>query len=451
MQKSLSIESGDDVDAVLVFSKPPDLYKSQTCPPLGVCYLASVLEQSGFHVSIVDLSVRDMDYSEAASAIASSNPLVVGFSCTTPGFPSAVRVAQRVREKIPGAKIIFGGPFPTFAYDEILSKYPCVDVVVRGEGEETLLELTEYFIRGTPISLNSIAGIAYRSNGSLVVTPERPFIQDLDSIPFPAYHLLDDLKEYGLSPDIIFSRGCPFGCAFCSSTVMWGKKTRFRSVQNIIDEIEFLNEDFSITDFWFVDDTFTLDKKRTLRLCAELEKFRPLLSWGCVTRADLVDEELLHAMAKAGCKSVQYGIESANPKTMKMLGKKIFRKEVEEKVYMARKVGLDVFGSFIIGFPGETREMIEETLEFAESLPLSDTQVNIALPFLGTRLRDELVPEYDSKVRHNDWEYYHQSQKERSAIIENPQLPVRDLLELFLRGRMINYKKAGILEEIFKS
>lgn len=441
-------QKGDIMDVVLVFSKPFDLSGSQTCPPLGVCYLAAVLEASGVEVGIVDLSIADVEYSEAAATIAAMEPVLVGFSCTTPGFPLAVQVAERVKQKIPKTKIIFGGPFATFAYDEILSTYSWVDLIVRREGEQTLLELAEYFMRGAPLSLQSISGIVYRGNGSLVVTPDRPFIENLDSLPFPARHLLGNLDNYAMKPGVISSRGCPFGCAFCSSTVMWGKRTRFRSVRNVISEINMLIKDFSLKRFWFTDDTFTLDRKRALKLCSELEKIRPQIKWGCVTRADMVDEQILCAMKRAGCTSVQYGIESANAKTMTVLGKKIFREEIEKKVDTAQKVGLRVFGSFVIGLPGETKEMVEETIEFAESLSLADAQINIAIPFVGTPLREVLVPKFGSKIRHNNWENYHQNFKENGVIIENPHLPIHDLLELYFRGRMINIRNSGILEEL---
>lgn len=438
------------MDVVLVFSKPFDLSKSQTCPPLGVCYLAAVLEEAGFEVSIVDLSITD-EYSEAAGIIASMNPAIVGFSCTTPGFPLAVQVAQEVKEKLPKTKIIFGGPFATFAYYMILSDYPWVDLVVRREGEQTLLELAEYFIKRAPGSLQNISGIVYRGNSSFVITSDRPFIENLDTLPFPARHLLGNLDTYFMEPGVISSRGCPFGCAFCSSTIMWGKRTRFRSVHNVMSEIKMLVKDFSLKLFWFTDDTFTLDRDRALKLCSELEKIRPQLKWGCVTRADMVDEQMLRALKRAGCTSVQYGIESANAKTMAILGKKIFREEIEEKVALAKKVGLEVFGSFVIGLPGETKEMIEETIEFAESLSLADAQINIAVPFLGTPLREVLVPKFGSKIRHNNWEDYHQSFKEKGVIIENPHISIHDLMELYFRGRMINIKRSGILEELFQS
>lgn len=437
------------MDVVLVFSKPVDLPKTQTCPPLGVCYLAAVLEQSGFEVSIVDLTVEDMSVSEAAAMILSMGPAIVGFSCTTPGFPLAVRIAQRIKEEVPRTRIIFGGAFATFAYNEILSTYPWVDIVVRREGEHTLVDLAEYFIRGASHSLSNIPGIVYRGNNSLVVAPERQFIENLDSLPFPARHLLEDLSRYAMDPGIISSRGCPFGCTFCSSTIMWGKRTRFRSVENVVNEVKMVVRDFFVKRFWFIDDTFTLDRERVLFLCSELEKVNPRPSWGCITRADTVDEQVLRALARAGCTSVQYGIESASEKTLNLLGKKISRKEVEKKVDMAKKAGLKVYGSFVIGLPWETREMVEETIEFAESLSLAEAQINIAMPFLGTPLREVLVPQFGSRVRCTDWENYHQSFKERGVIIENPRLPTRDLLELCFRGRMINMRTSGILKTIF--
>lgn len=436
------------MDVVLVFSRPFDLPETQTCPPLGVSYLAAMLEEHGFEVKIFDMSISDMEESEVASAIVAMNPIIVGFSSTTPGFPLATKIAGLIKQKAPGTKIIAGGPFATFAYEEILSLYPCFDIIVRREGEITLVELAEYFIRKTPRTLNDISGIVYRKNSSIMKTPDRPFIENLDILPFPARHLLGDLHAYAKEPGIITSRGCPFGCAFCSSTIMWGKRTRFRSVNNVMGEITFLVKNFSIRNFWFIDDTFTLDQERAFRLCSHLEKITPTLAWGCITRADMVNEKILTAMARAGCTSVQYGIESANEKTMALIGKKIFRDEVEEKVAMAKEAGMSVSGSFIIGLPWETKEMIEETIGFAESLSLTDTQINVAVPFLGAPLREVLVSQFGSKIRHNNWENYHQNFKETGIIIENPRLSIHDLLELCLKGRMINIRKTGILKEL---
>jgi anaerobic magnesium-protoporphyrin IX monomethyl ester cyclase len=443
----LNYSNVDTADVVLVFSRPFDLARSQTAPPLGVMYLAAVLEESGFKVCIVDLSISDMDSSEAATVIASMNSAVVGFSCTTPGFPLAMQVAEKVKQKNPRTKIVVGGPFATFAYDEILTTYPWVDVVVRREGEYTFLDLAYYFIRKGLHPLGNIPGIVYKGNGSLTLAPERPFIENLDILPFPALHLLKDIDQYDKKAGVITSRGCPFGCAFCSSTVMWGNRTRFRSVENVMSEIRMLVKDFAVKEFRFVDDTFTLDRERALHLCSELEKLRPHVTWRCITRADMVDEEVLRAMKRAGCVSVQYGIESAHPQILALIGKKIFREEVEKKVDAAKKVGLKVNGSFVIGLPGETREMIEETIEFAESLSLADTQVNIAMPFLGTPLRSILVPKFGARIRHNDWENYHQNFKESGIVIENPQLPLHDLLELCFRARMINLKTFGVLDD----
>ncbi len=444
----MSLSSCESTDVVLVFSRPFDLAKNQTAPPLGITYLAAVLEESGFEVSIVDLSISDMNSSEAAAVIASMNPAVVGFSCTTPGFPLAVQVAEKVKQKNVRTKIIFGGPFATFAYHEILSNYPWVDLVVRREGEHTLLDLVKHFVRGTSRPLGDIPGIVYREDGSLKLTSERPFIENLDILPFPALHLLGDLDQYDKKAGVITSRGCPFGCAFCSSAVMWGKKTRFRSVENVISEINTLIKNLSIKEFRFIDDTFTLDRERVLQLCSELEKIRPRLTWRCITRADMVDEEILRAMKRAGCKSVQYGIESANPGTLTLIGKQIFKEEVEKKVDAAKRAGIDVYGSFVIGLPGETREMIEETIEFAESLSLADTQVNIAMPFLGTPLREVLVPQCGARIRHNNWENYHQNFKETGIVIENPELSIRDLLELCFEARTINLRNFGILKDV---
>ena len=378
----------------LLLINPPHLIRTgnvwkkiaRCLPPLGLGYIASFLENKGVKVAIIDFEAEGLDISELKSRIKQANPDYIGITATTVVISSAIEIAEIARQALSAAKIVIGGVHPTISPDEVLLK-PCVDYVVRGEGEETLLEL----LRGEP--LDSIKGLSYRLDDKIIHNPLRDFIVDLDSLPHPAYHLLPMEKyrpstaNYRRLPatSIVASRGCPGRCTFCYTDVL-GRRTRFRSAENIVSEIKLLRDNYGIKEISFYDDTFTANRQVVLDLCRLLKEQNLDITWACMSRIDMVDSALLKEMNAAGCHQIGYGIESADETILKNIKKPIPLERVKKVVRETHRAGIDVRGMFMFGNPGETKETMQKTLDFAVSLNLDIAVFNITTPYPGTEM-----------------------------------------------------------------
>lgn len=358
-------------------------------PPLGLASIAAVLEGENYQAEILDANALQLSESEIAEEI--GNVDITGITAMTPFINSAIKVAKEIKKEKPGSTVIVGGAHVTVLPEETLSNVPEIDIIVRGEGEETVVELYNALKSG--ISLQNVRGITYRDNGRVISTPMRPPIADLDSLPFPAYHLLP-LHRYKLHPPhgrklpfmaILTSRGCPYNCIFCSKPI-FGRKVRSQSPQRIASEVEYLEEKFKVKEIAFYDDIFTLDKKRIAKLAEEFKQRNLNLPWTCETRVDLVTEELLKAMKEAGCYMIAYGIESGNQTILDNLRKKITIAQVRKAIKMTHDIGIQSIGYFMLGSPGETPATIRQTIDFANYLPLDFAQFSVTIPFPGTDL-----------------------------------------------------------------
>src|SRR4030042_4622960 len=280
-------------------------------PPLGLAYIAAVLEQNDFEVKVSDCPVGEIDHEKLKAVLASFEPTLIGVGSMTPTIESALKSARVAKEACPDTTVVMGGPHATFMGRQILSDEPAVDFVVRGEGEETLLELAQKLLARR--SLEEVKGIVFRKDGQIVETPARPFIQDLDALPRPAYHLLpiDMYRIHGrkLLP-IMSSRGCPFQCSFCVASQMFGAKFRSRSPKSVVDELAWLRDEYGAEGVSFNDDALTLDRKRILDICDEIIERKIRLAWGCQTRVDQVSKEVLSKMRRVGCNEVSFRVES---------------------------------------------------------------------------------------------------------------------------------------------
>jgi anaerobic magnesium-protoporphyrin IX monomethyl ester cyclase len=378
-------------------------------PPLGLAYLAAVLEEAGIDVRITDGS-RGMSLAEVVGELKEYEPDVVGISCTTPTFADAIDLAEAVRRALPGAITVLGGAHVTAIPQKALLE-EVFDVGVIGEGEMTLLELVrEVEDRGRldKVGLDKIAGLAFRRDGEVVLTPPRQRIQDLDSLPHPARHLLPPLSAYRPTPAsyrelplavMMTSRGCPFKCTFCDRGV-FGNYTRGHSPERVLDEIEELIYRYGAREIRFFDDTFTFSRKRVARVCEMIIERNLRFPWTCLTRVTAVDKDLLRLMKEAGCWQVLYGLESGDPRMLKILRKDATVEQNEQAVRWALEVGLGVRGDFIIGTPGETMESLENTLAFTKRIGLDYAHFNKFVPYPGTDLFQLLVAEgyqFDSK------------------------------------------------------
>ena len=365
-------------------------------PPLGILYLASVLEERGVEVSVLEQAAKGLTIEETVRWVKKEDPDILGFSTFASSGRTAALTCNEVKRENPDIITILGSYYATFNSERVLHKYPSVDVAVRGEGENTVTDLVKCFEKNG--DLKDVLGISFRGENGVASTADRPLIKDLDSLPFPDRELIDveyhcTLAGANVAPkkftSIVSSRGCVHRCRFCSCTQFARNMWRPRSVENTLKELHFLASK-GYEQFLFVDDSFTMNPKRVIRLCREMKKEKIDMDWICEGRVDNCSYEMLHEIARAGCRILYFGIESANQRILDYYNKRTTPKQSETAVRTARKAGLDVVvGSFIVGAPDETRAEIQNTIRFAKRLPIDFPQFNILGVFPGTDLWDE--------------------------------------------------------------
>jgi radical SAM superfamily enzyme YgiQ (UPF0313 family) len=366
-------------------------------PPLGILYLATILRERGVEVSVLDQAAKGFTAEQTVKWIERESPDIVGFSALSSSGQMAAMINGKIKERNPNIVSIFGNHYATFNSERILRKYPSIDIVVRGEGEDTVPELINCLSNGD--ELREVRGISFRSEGRIISTPDRPLITDLDSVPFPDRRFLDveyhcTISGINVAPkkftSIASSRGCVYNCRFCSCRKSARNLWRARSVRNILEELLLLTGE-GYKQFIFVDDCFTLNQKRVIELCRAMRRERMDVDWICEGRVDNFSYEMSWEMAKAGCKILYFGIESANQRILDYYNKKITPLQSKTAVKTARKAGVDVIvGSFIVGAPDETREEIQNTLEFARQIPIDVPDYNILGVYPGMDIWDEL-------------------------------------------------------------
>ncbi len=372
-------------------------YSKQPVPPIGLMYIAAVLEKEGYEVIIIDAYLERLRQIELSKRIIEQDPDIVGITTDSCNFHESLRIAKLVKKSVSHAITVMGGPHATVRAKEVI-QYPEVDVVVFGEGEYTMLDIVRRVENGT--SLKGCEGCFYKENSKIIFNPPRQRIENLDALPFPARHLLD-YKKYprtythgGIKKPVdtvSTSRGCPFNCSFCSNRVIWGKKYTTRSPKNVVDEIEYLVAEYGTKGIYFREDNFTLNNERVLEICEGLRKRKIEIEWECSSRVDLVNKNLLKEMYKAGCRAIWYGIESGFQKTLKKLNKGITVEQSREAVKITKEVGIKVGGSFMIGIPGETMEDIEKTLQLIKELKCTPTALTYFYAIPDSELYREVV------------------------------------------------------------
>jgi radical SAM superfamily enzyme YgiQ (UPF0313 family) len=365
-------------------------------PPLGIAYIAAVLEEKGIDVHVIDCATG-ISFNALFMKILDESPDMVGLTSTTPAFVNVQTVASFIRQKSPSTSIIIGGAHVT-AVPEKTMETGLFDIGVINEGEVTIAQLFDNYKNGKFTNLEEIRGIIYKENGGIRQNERQPYIQDLDSIPMPARHLFPHPKFYQPTPAscrrvpyavLMTSRGCPSRCTFCDRKV-FGERCRMRSVPNIFEEIDKLISKYGVREIRFFDDTFTLNKKRVYEICDEFEKRKLGISWTCLTKAQSVDGPLLKCMKKAGCWQVLYGFESGDDRMLKLLKKGNTVEINKRAIRFTKEAGLEVRGDFIVGTPGETWESLEKTVRFAIDMRLDYAHFNKFTPFPGTELYEKL-------------------------------------------------------------
>ena len=378
--------------------------------PLGLGYIAAVLEKAGYIVGIIDAKVEHLSEDEIIGRLLSFNPGIIGITATTPDFCSAVSLAKKIKSA--GNYTILVGGAHVSALPEETMEETSFDYGVVGEGEQTIVELAEAIFKSEQSRIPQIKGIVFRDGSKIIRTSPREYIKGLDALPFPARHLFPPLEKYTYLyykslplATIITSRGCPYQCTFCDRAV-FGNQVRMRSIPNVLDEIEMLVKDYSIREVNIIDDLFTISHERVEEFCRGLLSRNLKISWSCMSRADRITPVTLRTMKQAGCWLICYGIESGNQKVLDMIKKNLTLHDIKRAVRWTHESGIQILGSFILGMPGEDEETLISTLRFAKNLPLDRVIFHILQPMPGSEIYKAALS-IGALKKDVDYRYYH--------------------------------------------
>jgi anaerobic magnesium-protoporphyrin IX monomethyl ester cyclase len=374
-------------------------------PALGLCWLAAVCRSKGYRTTIIDAAVNNRDHKTIAGWIAGLHADYVGITALTCSIHSASLLAQAIKKNNMEIRTLIGGPHVTTLPEDTMRMFPAFDTGFIGEGEETILDYLKAMETGD--KLEDVKGLVYKSGNSIRVTEPRPFIENLDSLPLPAWDLLDGFpRAYAPAAircrhlpasHVVTSRGCPMKCTFCDRSV-FGNRYRFFSVEYTFEMIKSLVNTFKVRDILFEDDSFTLHKNRVIALCELIGKNNLHFSWSCLGRVDSIDAELLRFMKRAGCWQIGFGIESANPGVLDEVEKKTNLENIRKALAMTRAAGIRTKGFFILGLPHETKASMRTSMKFAREVDLDDISVSFCTPFPGTVLFEK-ADEYGEFTR----------------------------------------------------
>lgn len=413
--------------------------------PTGMGLIAATLKNAGYNVTVWDVNGWRYSKEDVLEKIKHADFDVVGMGGLIPVYRYVKWLVPHLKERNPNCKIVLGGPVGTYLAELVLTKNP-VDVIVDGEGENTILDLVAAYSKGR--GLNTVSGIYYKDeDGNVNRTPAREVVQDLDTLPFPAWDMFPMEETYMKNPvvglgrdmDVISSRGCPYLCTFCAPS--FGRKYRYRSPEHVLEEIRQLKKLYDVDFISFQDDLFVTNRQRVFDFCEALIRSELFgkIKWSCTGRVNLVDEPLLRAMKDSGCVSVSFGIESGSQYILDSL-KKAFRVEqAVEAIGLCEKLGLRHPSSFIIGSPMETTETLEETVQFAirANVPVQALMINT--PYPGTPLFYEAL----KKGKITDLEPFVMSLGDALDMTVNlSEIPDKELLRL--RDEMIAKINANV-------
>jgi anaerobic magnesium-protoporphyrin IX monomethyl ester cyclase len=425
--------------------------------PIGIAYVAAVLEKNGFQVQILDNYLLEKSIGEIKVEVKKLNPEIVGITCSSVTYSQVIDTAKAVKEVLPSCKVVVGGWHPSYMPESML-EHSEIDYVVMGEGERAMVELAAQITKGeNSKAIANIAGVAYRHEGKIVKnTPQ--FIKNMDEIPFPAWHLLpinryERKMEYlDVQPvdNMSIARGCPFNCAFCEVGHLWGKTCRAFSPQRVVEEIEYLIGNYATRGIYFINDNFTVRKKETIELCELMKKKNFNLEWVCDTRADLISRDLLKAMKAAGCKTIWFGVESGSPRILEKLNKGLTLEQIESAFKMCREEDIQTACSIMMGIPGETVKDMEASFKFARKLDPDYCRFNIFIAVPGSSLYKEVmekglydkIEDYAAYVKTEDFNYESVQKIQNRFHMTFEKSPKRILRKMRKDGVLTTLKKA---------
>ncbi|MGD9130315.1 MAG: radical SAM protein [Candidatus Bathyarchaeota archaeon] len=401
--------------------------------PVYLAYTVAVLEEAGIETHFIDGVADDLSIEAFVEETKKINPDLVVIECSTPSIINDLHIAKRLKEELKNTFILLVGSHPTYFHKEIIKENEFVGAIARGEFELTIRDLALALQHGQ--QLQDVAGITYRNGESVQVNEDRPLIQDLDALPFPARHIVksSSYREAVFTGQrcttIVSSRGCPHKCIFCIwPKTMYGHKFRQRSPGNVVDEIQHVVDEYGVDEIYFDDDCFTLDRKRLLEICSEIVKRGINVKWMCQARVDNMTQEVLEAMKKAGCHYIKYGVESGSQELLNRMKKGITLEAVRKAFRATRKVGIKSQAFFLFGLPWETPETVAKTIEFAKELKPDSAQFAIVVPHPGTELYELCLEK--GWLKYKTWEDFDC----RSPLIETDTLSIKDPMEYRTRA-----------------
>lgn len=383
-------------------------------PPVGLGYLATALRKSGFdNVAILDSIKETLDVRKFRERIKILKPKIIGFQVFSSDFSSVRTCSRIIKEVLPDALVVVGGPHVSARGTQSLRDFPDVDFGFQGEAEIGLPLFARRILNSEEIPFENIPGLIYR-DGSEIRATDRVLVEDLDSLGFPAWDLMPPnsypdapqgafYQKFPIAP-IASSRGCPYTCAFCGSPVNMGNRLRFRSLESVLSEMDFLYEQYGVREFHFIDDMFNASKKRVIEFCQKLagKNWDVSYTFPNGLRLNTLDKESLYWMKKTGAYAFTVGIESGSQRILDAMNKKLTLELIREKVNLIAQAGIEPSGFFLIGFPGETKEDMEKTLAFAKSLPLKRAHFSNFLPLPGTEATRKLIE--SGEIAEPNWE-----------------------------------------------
>ena len=397
-------------------------------PPLGLAQLAAVLERENIEVDLIDCNARETGWQGLERAIEEARPDIIGASAMTPFFPEALRTMETARRVNPEIITVLGGPHPTFTAEETLKENPEIDIVARGEGERTIVDLVRCLERGGELS--QVKGIAFRRGGEIVLTNDQPPV-DVKELPLPSYHFLPMEKYrftvFGKFTTILSSRGCPHRCTFCSEWRFWGDGWRPRDPKSVVDEMELLNKEYGRECFWFGDDCFNVDANHIRGITTEIMKRGLDISWYYQGRADLIikHKELLPEMRRAGNHMVQVGVESSTDQELREFNKRLTRRQVEEAVRLLKENDIVAQGLLLVGTRNDSARSIAHKVRYMKWLDADFPIFTMFTPFPGSDLYEEARA--NGLLETSDYSLYNMA----NAIMPTEHLSRKQLMSLY--------------------
>lgn len=391
--------------------------------PIYLAYLVAVVRDLGYEVEFLDAILEELGIEEFARRVEKIAPDLAVLECSTPSIEYDLQSTSALKRLLPNLKTLLLGSHPTVYHREIIAENPDVDAVCRGEFDYTVRDLARAMAEGSP--WEGVAGITWREGAGVRVNPDRPFIEDLDRLPFPARDLVSSPfyrqgTFRGERPTtVITSRGCPFQCTYCLwPSTLYGRKFRPRSAVNVVDELAEAITRYGVDEVYFDDDSMALDRERMLEICRLIGERGLKFEWIAQCRVDSMDEEILRAMKGAGCRYIRFGVESGSPKMLKLMKKGITTERALETFRLARKVGIRTQAFFLFGIPGETWETVKETIEFAKKLRPGSAQFAVAIPHPGTELFRTATEQ--GQIHYDKWEDFSSC----LGMLQTPEFPL---------------------------